>query len=195
MPLISIGALAVLWALLQAPGFVEAGRPGSGAAVTPAGYTIGVDDRLTISFWRDKDLSADVVVRPDGRISLPLLNDIEVAGLTPEELRARLSDLAARFIEEPAPTVVVREIHSRQVFITGNVDKPGAYPLNTPMTVIQVIASAGGLKEFVAGRNIVILRHEGGREVRLAFDYQAVIKGRKLQQNVEMRPGDTVIVP
>ena len=169
--------------------------PGAAAVTVPPGYVIGADDRLTINFWRDKDLSADVVVRPDGRISLPLLNDVEAAGLTPEQLRRRLLEVASRFVEDPSPTVVVREIHSRHVYITGNVEKPGAYPLNTPMTVVQVSATAGGLKEFVAGKNIVILRHEAGRDVRFAFDYQAVLKGRKLQQNIEMRPGDTVIVP
>ena len=169
--------------------------PGAAAVTVPAGYVIGADDRLTINFWRDKELSAEVVVRPDGRISLPLLNDVEAAGLTPEQLRRRLLEAASRFVEDPSPTVVVREIHSRRVYITGNVEKPGAYPLNTPMTVVQVIATAGGLKEFVGGKNIVILRHEAGRDVRFAFDYQAVLKGRKLQQNIEMRPGDTVIVP
>lgn len=169
--------------------------PSPAAVKLPPGYVIGVDDHLVISFWRDKDLSADVVVRPDGCISLPLLNDVQAAGLTPEQLRARLLQAASRFVEDPTPTVVVREIHSRQVFITGSVEKPGVYPLNAPMTVMQLIASAGGLKEFVGGRNIVLLRRDGDRDQRLAFDYQAVVKGHALRQNIELRPGDTVIVP
>jgi len=185
--------LLAAWIAFQQPMLVERGS--GGAPALPAGYTIGVDDHLTIAFWRDKDLSADVVVRPDGRISLPLFNDVEAAGLTPEQLRARLRDVASRYLEDPVPSVVVREIHSRTVFITGNVEKPGAYPLNGRMTVLQLIASAGGLKEFVGGKNIAILRHDNGRDVRLGFDYQEVVKGRHLQQNVEMRPGDTVIVP
>jgi polysaccharide export outer membrane protein len=188
-------ALTALSITLQAPALTGANGSGSGAPTVPPGYVIGVDDRLAISFWRDKDLSADVVVRPDGRISLPLLNDIEAAGLTPEELRLRVLELASKYLDEPTPTVVVREIHSRQVFITGNVVKPGAYPMNSPMTVMQLIATAGGLKEFVAGKDIVILRHENGRDLRLGFDYQAVRKGHELRQNIEMRPGDTVIVP
>ena len=191
-----LSVLSIL--LLTGEGQALTDRPsshGAAAVTVPAGYVIGADDRLTINFWRDKELSADVVVRPDGRISLPLLNDVEAAGLTPEQLRRRLLEAASRFVEDPSPTVVVREIHSRRVYITGNVEKPGAYPLNTPMTVVQLIATAGGLKEFIAGKNIVILRHEAGRDVRFAFDYQAVLKGRKLQQNIEMRPGDTVIVP
>jgi polysaccharide export outer membrane protein len=194
MQIVNVAAAAVFSLIAQAPAFT--GAASSGAPVsTPPGYVIGADDRLTITFWRDKDLSTDVVVRPDGRISLPLLNDIAAAGMTPEQLRQHVLELASRFIETPEPTVVVREIHSRQVFVTGSVMEPGAYPLNGAMTVLQLIASAGGLKEFVAGRNIVILRREGGRDVRLAFDYQEIRKGRKLQQNVELRPGDTVIVP
>jgi len=190
-----IQACAAVWVALQAPAFVNGSRPGTSPGVSvPAGYTIGVDDRLTISFWRDKELTADVVVRPDGRISLPLINDIEAAGLTPDQLRARVFELASRFIDQPTPTVVVREIRSRMVFITGNVEKPGPFPLNGPMTVMQLIASAGGLKEFVSGKDIVILRRENGRDLRLPFNYQSVVKGHKVEQNIEMRPGDTVIV-
>ena len=159
--------------------------------IIPPDYTIGPDDKLSISFWGDKDLSSDVVVRPDGRISLPLLNDVEAAGLTPEQLRARLLAAAAKYIEDPSATVIVKEIHSRRVFITGNVDKPGAYPLNGPTTVLQLIATAGGLREFVSGKNIAIVRGT----TRFKFDYRGVVEGKKLDQNVELRPGDTVIVP
>ena len=109
-----------------------------------------------------------MVVRPDGRISLPLLNDVEAAGLTPDQLRAKLLVAAARFIADPAATVVVKEIHSRRVFITGNVDKPGAYPLTGPTTVLQLIATAGGLREFVSGKNIAIVRGPQSRHVRLS---------------------------
>jgi len=190
--------LSAVFGIVQAPAPANGPSPSEsgGSAVTiPAGYVIGVDDRLTIDFWRDKDLSAEVVVRPDGRISLPLLNDVMAAGLTPDQLRGTLRQLASALIEDPTPTVVVKEIRSRHAFITGNVDKPGAYPLNAPMTVLQLIATAGGLREFVAGKNIVILRRDSGREVRLPFDYQAVMKGRNPAQNVELRPGDTIIVP
>ena len=180
----------------QAPAFSGRSRGGGDAPVKlPPGYVIGVDDHLVISFWRDKDLSAEVVVRPDGRISLPLLNEVQAAGLTPEQLRGALLQAAESLLDDPNATVVVKEIHSRRAFITGNVEKPGMYPLNVPMTVVQLIATAGGLREFVSGRNIVILRREGGQDVRFPFDYQAVVGGRRLQQNIELRPGDTVIVP
>jgi polysaccharide export outer membrane protein len=181
----------------QAPTFSDrpVGRPLETPAKLPPGYVIGVDDHLAISFWRDKELSADVVVRPDGRISLPLLNEVQAAGLTPEQLRGALVQAAEALMNDPNATVVVKEIHSRRAFITGNVEKPGMYPLNVPMTVVQLIATAGGLREFVAGKNIVILRREGGQDVRFPFDYPAVVSGRRLQQNIELRPGDTVIVP
>jgi polysaccharide export outer membrane protein len=165
------------------------------SAPVPHGYTIGADDRLVISFWGEKDLNAEVVVRPDGRISLPLLNDVEAAGLTPDELRTRLLAAAKQFVAEPAPTVVVKEIHSRRVFITGNVEKPGTYPLNADLTVLQLIAMAGGLKEFVSGKNIVVVRAEGGNQLRLRFNYEDVVRGKNLAQNRQLRPGDTVIVP
>src|SRR5579864_2681068 len=99
-------------------------------AALPSGYVVGVQDVLSIVFWRDKDMSADVTVRPDGKISLPLLNDVEAAGFTPDQLRTRLIEAASKYIEEPNATVLVKEIHSRNVFITGNVAKPSTYPLN-----------------------------------------------------------------
>ncbi len=181
--------------IAPAAGRAAVAPPSATSAAMPPGYTIGADDKLAIAFWGDKDLSAEVVVRPDGKISLPLLNDVEAAGLTPEELRTRLVETAKRFIAEPTPTVVVKEINSRRVFITGNVEKPGLYSLNAPTTVLQLIATAGGLREFVSGRNIVIVRSEAGRQSRFAFDYRAVVKGRNPKQNIELRPGDTVIVP
>jgi polysaccharide export outer membrane protein len=183
----------VLTAVL--PAFTAGVAAGQTPPTLPPGYVIGVDDHLAISFWRDKELSADVVVRPDGRISLPLLNDVQAAGLTPDQLRGALLQAAELLLDDPNATVVVKEIHSRRAFITGSVEKPGMYPLNVPMTVVQLIATAGGLREFVGGRNIVILRREGGRDVRFPFDYRAVVSGRRLEQNIELRPGDTVIVP
>ena len=178
------------------PGPEPARAPARAAAaiVPPPGYTIGPDDRLTITFWRNTELSADVVVRPDGRISLPLLNDVDAAGLTPEELRARLLERARDFVEDANATVVVAEIRSRRVFIAGNVDKPGAYPLNGPTSVLQLIATAGGLREFVKGKNIVVVRGSADRQTRFRFNYQDVVAGKRLAQNITLQPGDTVIV-
>lgn len=182
----------------QTPGNAAApaiARHAVAPVVPPPGYTIGPDDRLAIAFWRNTELSAEVVVRPDGRISLPLLNDVEAAGLTPEQLRERLIERARNFVEDANATVVVAEIRSRRVFIAGSVDKPGAYPLNGPTTVLQLIATAGGLREFVSGKDIVIVRGAAETQARFKFNYQDVVRGKRLAQNISLQPGDTVIIP
>ena len=171
------------------------------AAVAPTGvtppedYIIGADDQLTIMFWREKDMSADVVVRPDGKITLPLLNEIQASGLTPEQLRLKVTDEAKRYVEEPNATVVVRQINSRKVFITGQVAKPGPYPLSSKTTVLQLISMAGGLNEYAKAGKIAIMRSDNGKQSRFAFNYKDVIEGKNLKQNIELKPGDTVIVP
>jgi polysaccharide export outer membrane protein len=172
------------------------------AASLPADYVLGPDDVLRVEFWRDKDLSADATVRPDGKITLPLLNDVQAAGLTPDQLRDRVLELAKRYVEDPSLTIVVKEIRSRKVFITGEVNKPGVYLINDRMTVLQLIAMAGGLTEFAKAKDIVIMRPESGGVVRPAgqpitfgFNYKEVLARRNLKQNIELKPGDTVIVP
>ena len=162
----------------------------------PAGYVIGVDDVLSILFWRDKDLSApEITVRPDGKVTLPLLNDIQAAGLSPEQLREVVLEAARRYVEDPNPTVIVKEIKSRKVFITGQVEKPGPYPLNGPTTILQLIATAGGLREFADGKNISVMRNQLGRQLVFAFSYQDLLKKKNLSQNIGLEPGDTVVVP
>lgn len=161
----------------------------------PAGYTIGPDDVLNVMFWRDKEMSSDVVVRPDGRITLPLVNDIVAVGLTPEQLRDRIKEEASRYVEDPSVTVIVRQINSRRVFITGMVGKPGAYPMTRTITVLQLISIAGGLHEYADAKNIMIMRKEEGQQVALKFNYNDVRKGKNLKQNIELRSGDTVVVP
>ena len=161
----------------------------------PPDYVIGPEDVLTIVFWREKDLSSDVIVRPDGRISLPVLQDVTAAGLTPEQLRDSLTKTAERFVEDPNVTVVVKEINSRRVFITGQVAKPGPYNLTSPMTIVQLIALAGGLLEYADGKNIVIMRTENANPVSYRFNYKEVIERKNLKQNIQLKPGDTVLVP
>jgi len=162
---------------------------------TPPGYVIGPDDQLAVIYWREKDLSADVVIRPDGLISLPLLNDVVAAGLTPEQLRVTITKGATKFLEDPTVSVVVKAINSRKVFITGMIAKPGPYPLAGPTTVLQLIATAGGVAEYADKKKIVIVRQENGKEITLRFNYKDVMKGKNLAQNIEMKPGDSVIVP
>lgn len=161
----------------------------------PPGYLIGPDDVLSVLFRYDKDLTTDVVVRPDGMISLPMLSDVMAAGLTPEQLRDKVAESARRFIEDPAVTVIVKQINSRRVFITGQVGKPGPYPLMAPTTVLQLIAMAGGLSEFADDKNISVMRVENGKPVSFRFNYKDVTKRKNLKQNIELKPGDTVIVP
>ncbi|HEX6164937.1 MAG TPA: polysaccharide biosynthesis/export family protein [Vicinamibacterales bacterium] len=163
--------------------------------VVPPGYVIGTDDVLSIVYWKDKDMSADAKVRPDGRIALPLINEVVAAGLTPEQLHAKLTEESKKYMEDANITVVVREINSRKVFITGEVHKPGPYPLTAPTTVMQLIAMAGGLREYADAKKIMIMRSENGRQISLAFNYKDVASGKKLQQNIELKPGDTVVVP
>ncbi len=162
---------------------------------TPPDYLIGPEDVLTVVFWRDKDMSSDVSVRPDGKISLPLLNDVQAAGLTPDQLRLQLTEAAAKFLEEPTVTIVVKEINSRRVFLTGNVAKPGAYAIAAPTTVLQLIATAGGLLEYAKSKDIRIMRTENGKSVSFKFNYKDVAQGKKLEQNILLKPGDTIIVP
>jgi polysaccharide export outer membrane protein len=166
-----------------------------GAVTPPADYVIGVDDKLSIVYWKDKDMSADVIVRPDGKISLPLLNEMTAAGLTPGQLRERLTDESRRYVEDANIIVVVMQINSRRVFITGEVNKPGPYPLAGPTTVLQLIAMAGGLRDYANGKNILIMRNENNRPISLAFSYKDVISRKNLKQNIELKPGDTVVVP
>jgi polysaccharide export outer membrane protein len=156
---------------------------------------IGPEDVLDVMYWRDKDMSAEVVVRPDGKIALPLLNDVQAAGLTPDELREFLMKASAKFVEDPSVTVVVKTINSRKVFVTGMVAKPGAYPISAPTTVMQVLAMAGGIHEFADAKNIIVMRNEKDGQVAYRFNYKEVLKRKNLAQNIQLKPGDTVVVP
>ena len=166
-----------------------------GAIKPPEDYVIGADDILQIVFWKDKDLSSEVTVRPDGKITLPLISDVMAAGLTPEQLREKVTAEATRFVEDPAATVVVKQINSRKVFITGEVSKPGPYALTSPLTILQLIAMAGGLTDFAKKKDIVIIRMEAGKQTTVPFDYSAISRKTRPQQNIALRPGDTVVVP
>ncbi|MBY0496918.1 MAG: polysaccharide export protein [Cyanobacteria bacterium] len=197
-------ATPALDAQAQKPTLTAQSMPAAAAAavaprptdpVVPAGYVIGTDDVLSIVYWKDKDMSADAKVRPDGRIALPLINEVQAAGLTPEQLHRKLTEESKKYMEDANITVVVREINSRKAFITGEVNKPGPYPLTSPTTVMQLISMAGGLREYADSKKIMIMRSENGRQISLPFNYKDVAAGKKLQQNIELKPGDTVVVP
>jgi polysaccharide export outer membrane protein len=184
----------------QAPksqGAAAASAPPAVVAAVPVApdYLIGAEDLLSIVFWRDKDMSADVMVRPDGMISLPLLNEVHAAGLTPTQLKDLLVEQSKKYVEDPNVTVVIKAINSRKVFITGEIAKAGPYPLAGPTTILQLISMAGGLRDYAKADKIAIMRTENGKPVSYRFNFQEVLKGKKLQQNILLKPGDTIIVP
>ena len=163
-------------------------------APLPSDYVIGVEDVLTVVFWREKDMSAEVVVRPDGKISLPMLNDVPAAGMTPESLAASIEKAATKFVRDPGTTVIVKEIRSRKVYIIGEVNRPGPISLAADLNVLRALGEAGGFTEVAKKGDVVIVRTEGGTERRFKFNYNEVVRGDNLQQNIKLLPGDTIIV-
>jgi len=158
-------------------------------------YKIGEQDVLTITVWRETELSGTVMVRPDGKITLPLLNDVHAAGLTPDELKNSLTEKLGPFVNTPQVTVAVREINSRKVFIIGQVGHEGSYRINSTTSVLQIIAEAGGLRDFANRKGIYVLRTQNGSQQRLTFNYDKVIRGKDSKDNILLRPGDTIVVP
>jgi len=165
------------------------------AATTDPSYVIGAQDVLEIDVWKQKELTRTVEVRPDGKISLPLLNDIQASGLTPMQLAANITDGLKKFITDPQVTVIVTQINSQRVYILGEVTKPGAYPLLPGMNVLQALSSAGGFTMFANTKKIYVLRQQGGKQKKFPFDYKAVISGKHADENIVLRAGDQIVVP
>lgn len=189
-----VGLAAAPDAAQPAPSSQPAPAATGPQAELPPDFVIGPEDVLGVVFWREAELSGDVTVRPDGRITLPVIGELVAAGLSPQALQKQIAALAGKYINEPNVAVVVRTIHSRKVYVTGRVADPGTFDLKGPMTVIQAIALAGGLTDYADAKNITILRKTGDQPV-LRFNYRDVAKGKKLEQNIVLRPGDTVVVP
>jgi polysaccharide export outer membrane protein len=170
--------------------------PNGNRESTPAvpEYVIGIDDVLTIKIWQDASMSGDFMVRPDGKISMPLLNEIDAVGLTTMQLCNRVTQAAKQFLESPTVSVVVKGFNSRRVFITGNVGKPGAYPMSGRLDIVQLITLAGGLQEFAKKKEILVIRNENGKTVSFKVNYDDISKGKNLNQIIELKPGDQVIV-
>jgi len=159
-------------------------------------YLIGSDDVLNISVWKEPDISRTVPVRPDGKISLPLLGEIQASGMNPRTLQERITEGLRAYVSNPDVTVIVQEVKSLKFNIVGEIAKPGSYPLSEPTTVLDAIAVGGGLKDFAKGTRIYILRaNADGSHSKLPFDYKNVIKGKKLTDNVGLHPGDTIVIP
>jgi polysaccharide export outer membrane protein len=169
--------------------------PSAASASVPDDYVIGAEDVLAIQFWREPEMSGDVTVRPDGKITLPLIGEISAVGKKPDVLRDDVQKAAGRFLADANVSIIVKQVNSRKVFITGQVTHPGEFSLAGPKTVLQLIAQAGGLTEYADGDKITVMRVEQGQTRLFKFNYKDVSKGKSLQQNIELKPGDTVVVP
>ena len=193
--------IGLLFTAASAPRVIQTQAPApsnpgvlSSTTTLPSDYVIGVEDVLSVIFWREKDMSAEVVVRPDGKISLPMLNDIHAAGMTPEALAESIAKVGTKFVRDAGATVIVKEIRSRKIYIIGEVSKPGTFQLGSEMTVLQAIGEAGGFIEGANKGDVKIVRNQGGKEQRFKFNYKEVVEGKNPQQNIKLQPGDTIIV-
>jgi polysaccharide export outer membrane protein len=163
---------------------------------TPVGpdFRIGPGDVLRVSVWEEPQITtSSIVVRPDGKISIPLVSDVMVAGMTPETAEKLLTDDLVKFVKHPRVTVIVEEIHSRIVYVTGEVQRPGAYPMVGSMNVVQLISRAGGTTEFAKKKDVYVLHQDSSQRIKV--NYQLVLEGKHLEENIGLSPGDTVVVP
>src|SRR5277367_2109571 len=164
-------------------------------ATADPNYVIGDQDVLDVSVWKEPEVSRVVPVRPDGKISLPLLNDVQAAGLTPTQLAAQITESLKKFVTNPQVTVIVTAINSQRIYILGEVNRAGAYPLLPNMTVLQGLSSAGGFTLFANLKKIYMFRMENGKQVKYPFNYKDVINGKAPEENVVLKAGDTIVVP
>lgn len=165
------------------------------AATTDPNYMIGAQDVLDISVWKEPELSRSVPVRPDGKISLPLLNDVQASGLTPTQLAAQITSGLNKFMTNPQVTVIVEQINSQRVYILGEASRVGTYTLLPGMTVLQALSNAGGFTPFANSRKIYVMRTENGKQTKYFFNYKDVVNGKHAEQNIVLQNGDTIYVP
>jgi polysaccharide export outer membrane protein len=174
-------------------------NPGDKAPSVPASmagpdYVIGADDMLQISVWKEPDLTESLPVRPDGKISMPLLNDVVAAGLTPTQLADSISTKLKKYLSDPRVTVVVTAMNSQRIYVMGEVTHPGTMALKPNMTVLQALASAG-FTQFANTKGIYLLRMEGGMQRKIPVPYKSLLKGEAIDKNLVLKPGDTIVVP
>ena len=160
----------------------------------PADYIIGADDTLHITVWKEPDMSVTLPVRPDGKISMPLLDDVQAAGMTPMQLGSSIREKLKKYIADPRVTVVVTAMNSQRIYVLGEVLHTGAMPLLPDMTMLQALSSAG-FTQFANLKAIYLLRTQDGQQTKIPFNYKEAIKGRGMQQNIMLKPGDTIVVP
>lgn len=173
-------------------------KPGEGSRAThsDSSYVIGANDVLAINVWKEPDISRSVPVRSDGKISLPLVGELQAGGQTPQQLEQEITKRLQSYISEPEVTVIVTDSKSQKVNILGMVARPGAYLLTSSTTVLDAIAMAGGFKDFAKQKSIYVLRQAAdGTQKRIPFNYKDVIKGKNPEQNIRLQAGDTVVIP
>jgi polysaccharide export outer membrane protein len=199
-----VAVVALLW--IGSLAFGQEAAPAAGSptpdatASTPmassAGpeYVIGPEDVLHVAVWKEADLTATLPVRPDGKISLPLLNDVQAAGLTPMQLASALTEKLKKYLADPRVTVVVAAINSKRIYLVGEVARTGAMPMLPNMTVLQALSTAG-LTQFANTKKIYVMRNEGGKQVKMPVNYRKLVKGQETDRNYLLRPGDTIVVP
>jgi polysaccharide export outer membrane protein len=164
------------------------------SSVAGADYVIGPEDVLHVAVWKESDLTATLPVRPDGKISLPLLNDVQAAGLTPMQLADSLTEKLKKYVASPRVTVVVTAINSKRIYLVGEVGHTGATPMLPNMTVLQALSSAG-LTQFANTKKIYVMRVQNGKQIKLPVNYRKLVKGEMMEQNYPLQPGDTIVVP
>ena len=170
-------------------------RDAAAPATQDTSYVIGPQDVLSISVWKEAELTQSVPVRPDGKISMPLLNDVQAAGLTPTQLANEITAGLKKFVTDPQVTVIVTQINSQRIYVLGEVTRAGAYPLLPGMTILQGLSSAGGFTQFANMKKIYMLRTENGKQERHPFNYKDVIAGKRTDENIALKAGDTIVVP
>jgi len=199
-----------IWMMILLAGLATAARaqdaapnPAAGESKTTtvsatdnSNYVIGPQDVLEIDVWKEPELTRTVPVRPDGKISMPLLNDVQAAGLTPDQLASQITASLRKYVTDPQVTVIVSQINSQRVYILGEVIRAGAYPLMPGMTVLEALSSAGGFTPFAKRSKIYVMRQENGKQEKLPFDYKAAVSGKGQNQSMmQVEAGDTIVVP
>jgi polysaccharide export outer membrane protein len=199
--------LAAVPAVAQQEGTSQNSQPDSQSAPLPGyngaprgvtsdpNYVIGPQDVIDVNVWKEPDISRTVPVRPDGKISLPLLNDVQAAGITPAQLGNQITASLKKYVTNPQVTVIVTAINSQRIYVLGEVTRPGAFPLLPGTTVLRGLSSAGGFTQFAKMKGIYVLRLENGKQVKYPFNYKDVVNGKHSEQDILLKAGDTIVVP
>lgn len=192
--LLLMGGLAMAQDAAPAQPAALAAATDAATAASGPDYIIGPEDVLHVAVWKEADLTATLPVRPDGKISLPLLNDVQAAGLTPMQLADSLTEKLKKYVASPRVTVVVTAINSKRIYLVGEVSHTGAIPMLPNMTVLQALSSAG-LTQFANAKKIYVMRVQNGKQEKLPVNYRKLVKGEQIDQNYLLQPGDTIVVP